>query len=176
MVLNIKNLFKKVCMLSAAATMAVGLGASFAEAGTPGAGTTGVEVGSVDISKAGSTDSLVLTVTIPLADTLTFNGTAQQLILASKTANNETTTLNVTSSLETSNFQFYGTNSNVDLWLRVADVTDGTAATAAAGDWIQYTGESSLTNSKLKRTNVGTYKVYYYIDGKNNYNDVGASG
>lgn len=163
MMLNIKNLFKKVCMLSVAATMAVGLGASFAEAEEPGAGTTGVEVGSVDISKAGSTDSPVLTVTIPLADTLTFDGTAQPLILAS----NGTKTLNVKSNLET--ITFFGTNSTVDLWLRVANDIN---TPPTKSDWIKYEEASTLMNAKLTRTDAGTYYVFYYVDGKTNYSDI----
>ena len=160
MMLNIKNLFKKVCMLSVAATMAVGLGASFAEAEEPGAGTTGVEVGSVLINKAAGTE---LTVDIPLSDTLTFDGTAKQLILAS----NGTKTLNVKSNLET--ITFFGTNSTVDLWLRVADDIN---TPPTKSDWIKYEEASTLMNAKLTRTDAGTYYVFYYVDGKTNYSDI----
>ena len=160
MVLNIKNLFKKVCMLSVAATMAVGLGASFVGAESP---TTqkGVKVGSVGIDKAGST---VLKVTIPLEDTLTFNGNARQLILESNT---EGKTLSVTSTLK--QITFVGTDSDVDLYLRVSDDIN---TPPTKSDWIKYEEASTLMNAKLTRTDAGTYYVFYYVDGKTNYSDI----
>ena len=57
------------------------------------------------------------------------------------------------------------------LWLRVAD-TEGNPT--AQSDWIEYTGDSSLLDKKLQRTNAGTYYVYYYIDGNGNCNDSGS--
>jgi hypothetical protein len=139
MVLNIKNLFKKVCMLSAAATMAVGLGASFAEA-APGANDTGFSIDSVSIAKGNIPLNTGATNYVTLGfNTVTYNGNGQQLI-NSVTTNYDTTKAN--------------------LWLRIADDSNGTIST----DWVQYTGANSLTADALKRTNLGTYYVYGYME------------
>lgn len=161
MVLNIKNLFKKVCMLSAAATMAVGLGASFVGAEGPSTTTKGEQAtGTARIGQA--SDALTVTVTTHTS-AYTFDGTAKQLIDSVK----------VTSSISgDSSFSYYGDNSSVDLWLRVDTSTD----TPTNAQWVRYTGEASGTGSlldtDLTRTDAGTYYVFYYVDGKTNYSDI----
>ena len=151
MVLNIKNLFKKVCMLSAAATMAVGLGASFAEA-APGANDTGFKIESVSIAAASitKTDTNKPYVTLSWISNLSYDGSSKQLI--------ESVSTNFTD----------GT-----LYLRIAD-TEGAAPTNA-NDWVKYditdstSITSSLSNEKLKRVNAGTYYAYGYIETDENH-------
>lgn len=162
MVLNIKNLFKKVCMLSAAATMAVGLGASFAGATTPNASTLGTHVGSTAISKSTNGNPIA---TIVLNATQTFTGGPLQLISS------------ITSvTLGDQSLAYTGNAASVKLYLRVAD-TEETSTTTA--NWVEYTeaqsGDGSLSDTNLTRTNSGTYHVYYYIDGGNNCNDSSSS-
>ena len=158
MVLNIKNLFKKVCMLSAAATMAVGLGASFAEAGTPESSTLGTRVdGTATISKS-TTNPIA---TIGLNATQTFTGGPLQLIS------------NITSvKLGDQELTYTGNAASVKLYLRVADTQETSTSTA---NWVEYTGAESLSDTNLTRTNAGTYYVYYYIDGGDNCNDSSSS-
>jgi hypothetical protein len=160
MVLNIKNLFKKVCMLSAAATMAVGLGASFAGATPPGITTKGAQAGTAQIDQA--SNALEVTVTTH-ASPYTFDGTAKQLI----------DSVSVTSSIQgDTSFSYYGENSSVDLWLRVDTSTD----TPTNAQWVRYTDESSgngsLLDTNLTKTDAGNYYVFYYVDGKTNYSDI----
>lgn len=158
MMLNIKNLFKKVCMLSAAATMAVGLGASFVGAAAPSTTTKGEQAtGTAQIGQA--SNALKVTVTTHTS-AYTFDGKAKQLI----------DSVNVTSSISgDSSFSYYGDNSSVDLYLRVSDDIN---TTPTKSDWIKYEEASTLMNANLTRTDAGTYYVFYYVDGKTNYNDI----
>ena len=153
MVLNIKNLFKKVCMISAAATMAVGLGASFAGATPPTDGTTtGTSVGNVTIGAS----ETVLTQSITLAQDLKYTGSPHNLITAAS----------ITNAAAGSGVALYlravksDTTSDPKTWTKVWE--NGTAISGA------------LSNSNLQGTQNGTYNVYYYIDGNGNYDDVGA--
>lgn len=171
MVFNIKNLLKKVCLLGASATMAFGLCSSFVSAAAPGASDPGVSLDSADIGKAsdvtgnttnnGTQADGVITVDATLASTLTFDGTAKQIISSINHVYFGSVDLNIT-----------GSDSDVDLYLRIADTQD---ANPASGDWVKYDNSSNnnLDNAKLKRRAGGTYYVYYYIDGKNSMNDVG---
>lgn len=168
MVLNIKNLFKKVCMLSAAATMAVGLGASFAEAGEPKDGTTGIPLDdSVTIGASATT----LTPSIELATGLKYTGSPLNLIKSASIIPPET----ITNETDRATAQTAINDSGAALWLRVVKngTTDG--KTGWTKVWENGTAVSgALSESNLQGTQNGTYDVYYYIDGNGNYNDVKA--
>ena len=164
MVLNIKNLFKKVCMLSAAATMAVGLGASFVGARSPATTDKGVKAGEVTI---GTSDS-ILSAVIELKSGLKYTGSLQQLINSAKIQ------IKVG---EAEASEYVRTSEGVQLYLRIADSLD--TMPASVDNWVNVTNaDSSIDTEKfsddnLKRQQGKTYYVYYYIDGNGNYNDVG---
>lgn len=129
-----KNILKKVSLLSSAALVALGLAAPMASAAAPDGDTAGTLWNdTVTIGKG----SYVYDLTLELASGLTYDGTAKQLITG------------VTNGVPT-----HGV-----LYLRV-----GGATPANAEDWVAYTSNTDLTNDALKRTNVGTYDVYYYMD------------
>ena len=162
MVLNIKNLFKKVCMLIAAATMAVGLGASFAEAGTPGSNTTGSLIdGSVTISKRSITDSEASSLySIVLNAAHTYDGNPYNIIQS------------ITKESPTG----MGDTRTINLYLRVADAQgDAPGASGTGKEWKLYDSTKTNPLNDWQRTNTGTYYVYYYLDGGNNYNDYPAT-
>jgi hypothetical protein len=153
MVLNIKNLFKKVCMLSAAATIAVGLGASFAEATPPNKGTTGTKLSdSVTINAA-----TALTPTITLTnDTLTYDGNFKTLITAA--------------------YLSAETGSGAKLYLRA--IKNGTTSDTKTWTMVWEEGNTALNSDdtrfdteNLQGKTAGQYDIYYYIDGNGNYAD-----
>ena len=168
MVLNIKNLFKKVCMLSAAATMSVVLSASFAGARSPATTDKGVKAGEVTIDPSDS----ILSAEIGLKSDLKYTGNLQQLIDSAKIKIKEG---------EAEASEYEKTNEGVQLYLRIADDSSGTMP-ASGGDWVNVmkadgsidTGKFS-SDDNLKRQQGKTYYVYYYIDGNGNYKDVGQS-
>lgn len=141
-----KKFLKKVCLLSSAALVALGLGMPMASATAPGAGDIGALYDGQSIIGKGDIN-YGFTLTLPQ---LKYNGQAQQLIT--------------------------GLTSNgvlpegATLYLRVSNSL-GTGPLEAS-EWVAYTGESSFEDAALKRTNIGTYHIYYYIDGGNNYEDV----
>lgn len=129
-----KNILRKVCLLSSCALVALGISVPMASAAAP----TGSDAGTlwndtVTIGKG----SYVYDLTLELASGLTYDGTAKQLITG------------VTN----------GVPAHGVLYLRV-----GGATPESVDDWVQYTGASALENEALKRTAVGTYNVYYYMD------------
>lgn len=136
-----KHILRKVCLLSSAALVALGLSAPMASAAAP----TGSDAGilwndTVTIGKGSYTYDL----TLLMATGLTYDGTAKQLISS------------VTG----------GVPAHGALYLRVGD-----SAPASGDDWVKYEGVDSLAATPLKRTNAGTYNVYYYMDTEDdNYN------
>lgn len=172
MVFNIKNLLKKVCLFGASATMAFGLCSSLVSAEAPGVSDPGVSLDSAGIAAAigvtgnttnnGTQASNTITVDANLASSLVFNGTAQKIITGINHVYFGTgdVALNIT-----------GDDSDVNLYLRVAD-SQGATPTAET-DWVKYEGADSLLDAALTRRALGTYYVYYFIDGKGNINDVG---
>jgi hypothetical protein len=165
MVLNIKNLFKKVCMLSAAATMSVVLSASFAGARSPATTDKGVKAGEVTIDPSES----ILSAEIVLKSDLKYTGNLQQLIDSARIKIKE-------GEAEASDYE--KTNEGVQLYLRIADSLDTMPANVS--DWVNVmkadgsidTGKFS-SDDNLKRQQGKTYYVYYYINGNGNYKDVG---
>jgi len=150
MVLNIKNLFKKVCMLSAAATMAVGLGASFAGAAKPDGTKVGIKASDTTIGASEAT----LTQSITLATDLQYTGSAQNLVKDASITN-------------------AAPGSGVALYLRAVKGDDTSTTKTWTKVWENGTAVSNaLSDSNLQGTQNGTYNVYYYIDGNGNYNDV----
>ena len=166
MVFDIKKLFKKVCMVSAAATMAVGLGSSFVGATAPTNGTTtGTKLNnSVTISAS----ETALTASIELASNLKYNGSAQSLVTSATIIPPST----ITDDNEIATAQAAINASGATLYLRV--VKQG--ATDDKKGWAEVWKNGSavadaLNASNLKGTEAGKYDIYYYIDGNGNYND-----
>lgn len=150
MMLNIKNLFKKVCMLSAAATMAVGLGASFAGATVPDDTKVGIKAGDTTIGASATT----LTPSIELATGLKYTGSPLNLVKAASIEN-------------------AAPDSGVALYLRAVKNGDTSTTKTWTKVWENGTAvPGALSESNLQGTQNGTYDVYYYIDGNGNYNDV----
>jgi len=151
MVLNIKNLFKKVCILGASATMALGLCAPLANAAAPGSD-TGKLRGAVTIAQS----TTGLTVTINLKNNLTYTGSAQQLI----------------DSVDVGGFA--GTP-GVKLYLRAVrpgqsaseNVTWTLVSTDKDVDWQAL---NSITGNEP-----GEYNIYYYLDGNGAYPDINST-
>ena len=54
------------------------------------------------------------------------------------------------------------------LYLRVADRIGDYPS--SSNPWIRYVNSYTLKDNKLKRLNVGTYYIYYYVDSGDNYN------
>ena len=153
MTLNIKNLFKKICVLGASATMALGLCAPLANAAQPTDGTTGIRWNSsVVISPANGYNTL--SVNLNLANNLTYNGSAQQLVT------NGTVTKNGSEGTGT------------ELWLRVVKTSDNSQQIG----WTKVIDASDVkTFTGITATNSDTYDIYYYVDGKGNYTDIGTN-
>lgn len=137
-----KNFLKKVSLLSSAALLALGLSAPMASAVAPSQSDMGALYGSTGSIGKATPGEIELTLLSGI-----YSGNPQQIITA------------VTQ----------GAPEGATLYLRVAD---GAVAPTAEHNWVAYEDANSLNNSALKRTNVGTYNVYYWIDGGNNYNDV----
>ena len=141
MVLNIKNLFKKVCMLSAAATMAVGLGASFAGASAPDSDVEGTLLGN---SGAITIGNKTFTIDVKYNPNLAYTG-SPIAVLNSITLNGVENT-----DLSTVKGQLY---------LRVKNT-----ATDATGDENDSGWKSSSDLTAITVKNKGTYSVYYTTD------------
>ena len=142
-----KNILRKVSLLSSAALLALGLSAPMASAAAPTSSEMGTRWdGDVTIGRG----TYVYDLTLNLATGLTYNGSAQQLITSVAAA------------------PTHGT-----LYLRIVNSSlqgDARLPSSQHG-WVQYETESSLTNDALKATDMGTYDVYYYVDDSDpNYN------
>jgi len=143
-----KNVFKKISLLSSAALVALGLCAPMASAAAPTADSMGALYGeTVSIGKG----AISYTLALSLAQGLGYTGHAQQLINA------------VTST---------GLPTGAKLYLRVKDANAESQLPADASEWVEYINEYSLESEHLTGTAKGTYRIYYYIDGGEDYNDI----
>ena len=142
-----KNIFRKVCVLSLAALASLGAVSPAANAAAPTGESMGVHyTDTVGIAPALYDFQPVLT----LGSGLTFTGTALQLITEVTNAAN--------------------IPEGATLYLRIADSLG--AAPSDASDWVAYSNSDSLAESALKRVNTGTYHIYWYLDGDNNHADI----
>ena len=159
-----KKWFKKICLFSASASLACCFCSPLANAAEPGANTKGKLVGNTSISEDSDTTHIP-TAQITLG-TLTYTGLAQNIISSINSV-----------TLNGNQISDYISEKAPHLWLRVADAQGNPTAQS---DWVRYTGaesgEGSLSDTNLQRTNAGTYYVYYYIDGNNNCPDSGSDG
>ena len=72
--------------------------------------------------------------------------------------------------LSISNANIFTKTNGPKLYLRIADNLGDLPNNDKP--WVLYSDTNTLNNESLKRTNVGNYYIYYYIDGGTNYNDV----
>lgn len=159
-----KKLLKKICMFGVSAATALSFCTPAVEGRNPVAGDRGVLFG--------STVAIAKNDTAPVADfnlnTLTFNGTAQQLISSVKS-------VTIGTGANAPALAYTGNDAKVKLYLRVAEADD--EMPTADTDWIEYkitNGKNNLDDAALKKTDAGTYYVFYYINGGDNVRDSGA--
>jgi len=144
-----KNVFKKACVLGSAALLTMGMSSSMVGAAAPSTSTMGALYGqTVAIGKG----SIHYTLMLELPDTIPYDGNSHQLI----------TSVTSTDALPT----------GAKLYLRIKDANAETQTPTNSNEWVEYADETSLTNEHLQRSDRGTYNIYYYIDGGENYNDV----
>lgn len=149
MTLNIKNLFKKVCILGASATMALGFFSPLSNAVPPTDGSTqGIKIEETTISQSDTT----LTAWVTVKNGLKYTGVAQELISQCGISN-------------------LPNNKGAELYLRAVRQGD----TSATISWTRVIDENGGQNvSGITGTEAGKYDIYYYINGMGRYNDVGA--
>ena len=146
-----KHFLRKATLFGSTALLALGLCSPATKAAAP----TGESMGVLYTETVGIGPAIYDYIpTLTLASGLTYDGLAKQLI----TAVTNTAQIPV----------------GATLYLRVAD-TEG-AAPSSASDWVQYSDADSLTNTVLKRTNSGTYRIYWYLDGGANGTDIAGAG
>lgn len=140
-----KNVFKKISLLSSAALVALGICSPMASAVPPTETSLGIHYDQVGIAPG----TLKWSPSLTLASGLRFNGSNHQLITA------------LTNQVPT----------DATLYLRVADSED--ALPSSSSDWVAYSTSESLANSALKRSQVGNYHIFWYLDGGNSgYEDI----
>ena len=143
-----KNIFKKISLLSSAALLALGLSAPMASARVPGIDDLGIRYDQVSIGKG-------LLSWLPhfiLATGLKYTGVPQKLITG----------------LDTTDYAQIPAGAT--LYVRVAD--SQSSAPTSANDWVAYSDDTSFANEVLMRTVPGTYHIYWYLDGRANNDDI----
>lgn len=149
MVLNIKNLFKKVCILGASATMALGFLSPLANAAPPSQNDQGT-LWSYGTARITASSDTKVNVKLTLNTNLTYDGSAKQLI---------------------SGIYAFATDGNkgFEIWARAVKVgaTDSTPY-----NWQKVvSSDGTITLSNVTGTDVGDYNVYLWFDGNGYFND-----
>lgn len=161
MILNIKKFFKKIACFGGAAFMAFSLCSPLVKAAAPGANDVGIlySDSGITINKATLTLGNKYEIRLNTSESdLIYNGSAKPIISSANLITNA---------------EADGTT----LYLRVDTSTE---SKSSESEWVAVAGanaptsDNPLANSSLTKTAHGTYYVYYYIDGGNNYNDLAA--
>jgi len=160
---SIKNLLKKVSLISATAAMSFNFCSSFVNAVEPDTNSSGVTYQSgnpavnVDIGVDKSTTTVKLDLDLVNNLKLEYNGKPQKLLKSVMPSVND-----------------------VAVYLRVVKITkdgSGNITGREPGSWVEVWNDGIILGM-LDLINVkepGTYNLEYYIDGKGNYSDVDAN-
>ena len=176
MVLNIKNLFKKVCILGASATMALGLCAPLASAVPP---TDGVTVGGKynDYALIGNNGELTLVPVIITDKNIRFDNQPHSLINTNSSDSGADGGIAVKTSGGKNLKKGNDDGSGVAMYVRAVKQGDNPSANIVwhkvwQGGKTIYGDQASgnVGTSKVVGTAAGKYDIYYYIDG-NGYID-----
>lgn len=174
MTLNIKNLFKKICVLGASATMAMGLCAPLANATPP---TDGVTVGGKynDFASIGNNGDLTLIPVIITRKNIYYDNSQNNLIDTNSNAEGTDGGITVKTSEGTSLKKNNDDGSGVAMYVRAVKQGDD-PRTNIVWHKVWQGGKTiggdtnGVGNGSVKGQAAGKYDIYYYIDG-NDYID-----